>query len=82
MCKYRGYLTKMVYSNWTFCFYLDTFTSKLNEASADEVPVIGSTKQLECFVDKFGFPVNSKAVRFYKDGESIVESKKYQVSGW
>ena len=59
------------------------YTSKLEEADASEVPVVGSTKQLICNADKHGFPGDVKAMRWYKDGERINEKKqKYQISGY
>ena len=57
------------------------YTSKLQEATANEVPVVGSTKQLICYRDKRGYPEEVKAVRWYKDGERISESEKYQTAG-
>ena len=57
------------------------YTSKLLEATASEVPVVGSTKQLICAADKRGFPEEIKAVRWYKDGEKISEGEKYQIVG-
>ena len=58
-----------------------TYTSKVQEATATEVPVVGSTKQLVCYPDKRGFPEEIKAVRWYKDGERISENQKYQIVG-
>ena len=58
------------------------YTSKILEATASEVPVVGSTKQLVCYPDKRGFPEEIKAVRWYKDGERISESEKYQTAGF
>ena len=59
------------------------YTSKLEEADASEVPVVGSTKQLICNADKHGFPGDVKAMRWYKDGERInAKKQKYQISGY
>ena len=58
------------------------YTSKLEEATAGEVPVVGSTKQLVCYGDNQGFPEEIKAVRWYKDGEKISEkNQKYDIAG-
>ena len=57
------------------------YTSKVQEATATEVPVVGSTKQLVCYPDKRGFPEEIKAVRWYKDGERISDNQKYQIIG-
>ena len=56
------------------------YTSKLQEATAGEVPVVGSTKQLVCSADKRGYPEEMKAMRWYKDGEKISEGEKYQIA--
>ena len=58
------------------------YTSKLEQATASEVPAVGSSrKQLICYADRQGFPEEVKAVRWYKDDGRISEGKKYQIAG-
>ena len=69
-------------SNGFAVLFSVTYTSKLEQATASEVPVVGSSrKQLICYPDKRGYPEEVKAVRWYKDGEKISESEKYQIVG-
>ena len=54
------------------------YTSKTQERSAEEVPVVGSNKRFICSPENEGFPLANRAT-WYKDGLRIRESKKYQT---
>ena len=76
-------LSQVQASNGFAVLFSVTYTSKVEEKPTTEVPVVGlSRKQLICYGDKQGFPEEVKAVRWYKDGERISESEKYQIVGW
>ena len=69
-------------SNGFAVLFSVAYTSKVEEVTASEVPVVGlSRKQLNCYADKPGFPAEIKAVRWYKDDGRIRENKKYKIVG-
>ena len=74
-------LSQVQASNGFAVLFLVPYTSKLEEAIAGEVPLVGSTKQFVCYAVKLGFPEELKAVRWYKDGERISVGEKYQIVG-
>ncbi len=67
-----------MYDNKNFS-HLDTFRSTVQHPQNDEIPLVGADKTLTCFSDEQGYPAKVLGVNWYRGGEMIWESKKYQI---
>ena len=70
----------MTYYVYDKFLILAPYISGVQEKNADEVPVIGLSKELVCYPLKYGFPAQTNKTQWYKDGRKIGQKgEKYRL---